>query len=233
MPKVAVVHHLESPFLGLAEGPLRDAGVELVELDRRRGAPLPEIGDVDGILSLGGEQSVLDRDPLLDDEAALLGAAVDREVPVLAICLGAQILAEGLGGHVLRVGRAIEWRSLRRRREAAGDPIARALPDPHLALHWNEDAFTLPPGAIELFDRPAGQVEGFRAGTCAWGLQFHPDVDAERLETWYRLPGWLAEAGLEEAAVRAEDRRRMPDHIRSSAAVFSAWAAVVRARVPA
>lgn len=176
---------------------------------------------------------MIDGDPILADEERLLRTAVAAEVPVLGICLGGQLLSHALGGDVRRVGRSIEWRPLRRRPEADGDPLAEALPDPHRALHWNEDVFTLPPGAVELFDRPAGEVEGFRAGRSAWGLQFHPDVDGERLEGWYRLPGWLAQAGREEAEVRAEDRRQLPGHERASRSLFAAWAGVVRSRVPA
>lgn len=228
-----MLHHLESPSLGLAGAPLSEARLDLLEIDRHAGAGLPPVGDVDGILTLGGEQSVLDGDPLLAEEAAFLRAAVAADVPVLGICLGAQVLAHGLGGEVRRVGRAIEWRELRRRPEASTDPLAVALPYPHAALHWNEDSFTLPPGALELFDRPAGQVEAFRAGRCGWGFQFHPDVDAACLEEWYRLPGYLDEAGLDEAAVRQEDMRRMPTHTDASARLFAAWAAVVRSRVPA
>lgn len=224
---LAVIHHLERPFLGRAARPLRAAGLDLREHDLRRGASLPDLDEVDGILTLGGEQSVLDRDPALEAEAELLRAAVAREVPVLGICLGAQILAHATGGSVRHEGRRIEWRAVRRTPEAHGDPLAGALPDPLWALHWNEDVFVPPADAVELWDRPAGPSEGFRIGPRAWGVQFHPDVDPEELEHWYRLPGWLDQAGVEESAARAADAERFPAQAAASDALFSAFAAVV------
>ena len=78
-PVVAVLHHLGRPFSGHADAVLSGAGVMLDERDVRRDDPLPELSEVDGILSLGGEQSVLDigREPGLAAEAALLRAAVE------------------------------------------------------------------------------------------------------------------------------------------------------------
>jgi GMP synthase-like glutamine amidotransferase len=230
---LAVIHHLQRPFLGRAARALREADLQVREHDLRRGDPLPDLDEVDGILSLGGEQSVLAGGRWLEDEAELLRTAVAREVPVLGICLGAQILAHATGGSVRREGRRIEWRELRRTPDAQDDPLARAVPDPLWALHWNEDVFTPPPGAVELWDRPAGPSEGFRIGPRAWGVQFHPDVDPDELEHWYELPGWLEEAGVEEAAARAADAERLPHQARSSEALFAAFAAVVGQRVTA
>ena len=60
MATLACVHHLEQPFLGHAEAPLRRAGVTIDERSPTRGDPLPALAEVDGIISFGGAQSVLD-----------------------------------------------------------------------------------------------------------------------------------------------------------------------------
>jgi GMP synthase-like glutamine amidotransferase len=232
--RLAVLHHLARPFLGLAERPLRDSGLELDERDMMRGDTLPSVDEVDGILSLGGSQSVclVDDEPVLRDEAALLREAVGAGVPVLGICLGGQLLANALGAPVVRAPRrTIEWLELEATDAAAGDPLAEALGSPVRGLHWNEDSFDLPPGAVELLTRAGSGVTAFRAGDSAWGVQFHPEVDAAALEGWYEQYGdWLAAAGVEESAARAADAEHMPGQAERAERLFGAFARVVRER---
>jgi len=231
--RLAVLHHLPEPFLGLAERPLREAGLVIDERFLLDGDPLPELGEVDGILSLGGSQSVvdIDRDLLLTDEAALLGQAVDARVPVLGICLGGQLLAHALGARVVRAPRrTVAWVEVEPTPAAAGDPLAEALGSPVRGLHWNEDCFDLPPGATELLTRHGAGVTAFRAGECAWGVQFHPEADAVALEGWYASYGaWLAEAGVVEADARGADAENLPGQEERAERLFGAFARVVLA----
>src|SRR4051812_16162354 len=183
-PVVAVVHHLERPFLGHAGPALQAAGVRLDERRLRSGDPLPDLDRVDGILALGGEQNALD--PSLAGEAALLREATERELPVLGVCLGAQLLAHALGGEVRRLPRRhLAWERLAVLPAAAGDPVLGSLPAGAAGVHWNEDGFSLPPDAVELLRSPDGTGEGFRVGRRSWGVQFHPELDEPALEGWY------------------------------------------------
>jgi GMP synthase (glutamine-hydrolysing) len=231
-PVVAVIHHLERPFLGHAGPALRAAGVRLDERRVRDGDPLPRLGEVDAIVALGGEQNALD--PALAAEAALLREATERDVPVLGICLGAQLLARALGAEVRRLPhRHLAWRPLERLPAADGDPVLGALPDGAAGVHWNEDGFDVPPGAVELLRSPAGSGEGFRAARRAWGVQFHPELDEPALEDWYEhWPYAPGEAGITEAAARAADREHMPGQAALSEAIFGGFARVVAGRVP-
>lgn len=224
---IAVLHHQQQPFLGHV-ATLREAGATLVEHDRRRGDALPDLRDVDAVVSLGGEQSVreIERYDYLLAEVDLLRRAVAEEVPVLGICLGGQLLAHALGATVRRASRRrIGWLDLVPTAEGAADPLISAAGGHIPGLHWNEDVFDLPPGAIELLERPGEGVEAFRAGSRAWGVQFHPDADPAGLEGWYGIPGWLAEAGVREDEARSADEAHRVRQAEAGRALFHAFAA--------
>jgi GMP synthase (glutamine-hydrolysing) len=226
--RVACLHHLAQPFLGLAEQPLRAAGLELDERDLGAGDPLPDLGSLGGLVSFGGAQSATTPDAALNAEIALLRAAVEEEVPVLGICLGGQLLAAALGAEVRRSPRrTVAWHALEPL--APDDPLFRG---PVHGLHWNEDVFDLPPGAVELLGPRREGVEAFRFGTSAWGVQFHPEVDAPTLERWYATyGGWLAEAGVSEEEARAQDRVHLPAQEAQAEGLFGAFARIVRERL--
>ena len=232
VPTVAVLHHLELPFLGHAEAALEGAGVAVEHCDLRRGEALPSLSDIDGVLSLGGDQSAceLARHPYLAAEVELLAeAAGARGIPVLGICLGGQLLARALGGRVERmVRRTVGWAPLRPLAPAAADPLFRTVGPGAMALHWNEDCFSLPPSAVELAAPTGPGCEAFRHGDDAWGVQFHPEVDAEALDDWYRSDaGWLSDAGVSEADARAQDARHLAGQRATGAALFGGFARVV------
>ena len=204
---IAVIHHLERPFLGHA--------AVLGPVEEHFGTP-PDLDAIDGIVSLGGEASAWEAPA----EVALLREALAREIPVLGICLGAQQLALAAGGTVARLPRRhIGWAPID---VIAEDPVLGGLPPGAAGLHWNQDAIELPPGAVEVLARPDGHgAEGFRIGRNAWGVQFHPEVDAAALDGWYAEWGdLLAPAGVREEDVRALDARHLPGQAALASAIF-------------
>ena len=208
-------------------------GARLEHVHPHRGDSLPRPEEVDGIVVFGGAESVteIDRYPYLVDEMALLHEAVAQDVPVLGICLGAQVLAHALGGSVRRLPRrAVRWVELTR---VADDDLT---PERVWALHWNEDGIVPPPGATELLERGEGLgCAGFRLGS-GWGFQFHADVDAATLDGWYERYGdWLVEAGVDPAAARAADDEHFPGQPATAEAIFGGFvrrARAARSRAP-
>jgi len=232
-PVVAVLHNLQRPFLGHAGPALRAAGVELDERFLRAGDPLPAPDEANGIVVLGGEQTA--PDPALGEQAALLREATALGVPVLGVCLGAQLLAHAHGGEVRKLAkRHLDWLELTPLPAAEGDPVLGSLPPGAAGVHWNEDGFALPDEAVELLRSPADSGEGFRLGACSWGVQFHPELDDAALDDWY--VDWhdaLAAAGVTEEDARAADREHLPRQRALSEAIFGGFGRVVARRAAA
>lgn len=183
-------------------------------VDVPAGAALPaDLDTVAGLVVMGGTMSATSPDdlPWMVAELELLRRAVAAEVPVLGICLGAQLLGAALGGEVTRRARPqVGYLPVTRTDPAAGDPVFGGWPDGAAALFVHEDEVTrLPPDATPML-LGDGMVCAWRSGS-AWAVQFHPEVDAAQLERWTTheaLEPMLARAGVDGATLAEEGRRR-------------------------
>lgn len=195
-PRVLVVVNDESDPPGRLADWLVGAGVQL---DVVRGAELPaDLSGVDGLVVLGGPMGAWDDDvaPWLPHERELLRAAVSDEVPTLAICLGAQLLAAAHGGRVERSPDGPEFGAqlVAKRTAAATDPLFGSLPITPDVLQWHVDAITaLPPGAILLASSPVCENQAFRLGRLAWSVQFHIETTPEVVHGWANADAALLE----------------------------------------
>ena len=164
--------------------------------------------DFGAIVAMGGEMHALDdqRFPYLAREARLLEQAIERNVPVLGICLGGQLLARSLGATVQPAG-ALEggWVPISPAGDLNGDPVLGHLAEPTGVFSWHVDIFDLPDGAIQLATGELTEQQAFRHGR-AWGLQFHPEVDGDLFEAWLRLHPALEMSDEEKDRLRAEVR---------------------------
>jgi GMP synthase (glutamine-hydrolysing) len=216
---------------------IRDAfgEVEVIEVEALAGDPLPSLDEIDGIVAMGGPMSAghLEAHPELEAECELLAEAVDRQVPVLGICLGAQLLARALGAEV-RLGERAEIGFASVRVSDPNDPLIGALAPEATVLHWHRDVFDLPEGARSLASSAVTEHQAFRYGN-AWGILFHPEADAAMVEAWLRMPEMVMEAGraigLGASGLlpsQAEDLE--PDLLRRTTPGFRAFAELVEAR---
>jgi GMP synthase (glutamine-hydrolysing) len=178
---------------------LAAAGMRLDVVRNWAHDPLPtsDGAGYDLVLVLGGPMSA--NEAALDGEAALLAASARAGRPTIGICLGAQLLARGLGAEVYR-GETPELGIL----PIALTDAGRALP-PFAALaggpvfQWHSDTFTLPAGAALLASSPRYPHQAFAFGPRAFGIQFHPECDrAMRLE-------WAERGGLDGGSFGGDD----------------------------
>jgi GMP synthase (glutamine-hydrolysing) len=188
--RALVITHSPDEPPGTLDAWLPAAGLELDVVAPWQGDPVPErVTDHAALVVMGGPQQAYDDGsaPWLRATKELLRSAVADDVPVLAICLGAQLLAEALGGRVALGEHGIEAgaRLVAKRDAAWEDPLFRDVPLTPTVLQWHDDAILdLPPGAVLLASSPKYAVQAFRAGRRAYGLQFHIEPREHTLRHW-------------------------------------------------
>lgn len=165
---------------------VRDEGHELVEWEIvSQGRP--SANRFDAVLVFGGDMNVGEEleHPWLHDEYELLRGWVASGTPLLGVCLGAQTLAHALGGRVSRAPEPlVGFYETELADAGAADPVLGALPRRFEAFNANAYAFEVPDGATEL--ARAAVPQAFRAGSHAWGVQFHPEVRREQVLRWWQ-----------------------------------------------
>ncbi len=221
------------------EGPHRIldacAGLRVHTVKPLAGQELPAHEEVAGAVAMGGPMSVdkTDRFPALAAEREWLAEACERGMPVLGICLGAQLLARALGARV-RPGPAKEIGFGPVTVHDPEDPVLGSLAPGAEVLHWHGDVFDLPPGAAPLASTELTEHQAFRRGD-AWGVLFHPEADYALVEAWLAVPEMIDEAlaAVGEEAVAALPGRAEAleaDLIRRTTPGFEAFAALVVAQ---
>lgn len=206
--RALVVTHSPDEPPGTLAAWLPDAGLELDVVAPWAGDPLPErVTEHDALVVMGGPQQAYDDGsaPWLRATKELLRTAVRDDVPVLGICLGAQLLAEATGGRVELGSRGIEAgaRLVAKRDAAWDDPLFRDVPFTPTVLQWHEDAIvSLPPGAVLLAGSSMYENQVFRVGSRAYGFQFHIEPSAATLRHWAAdYPSRVREAGFDPDAL--------------------------------
>ena len=132
------------------------------------GEVLPSISDVSALIILGGAMGVHDtsRYPYLLAVRSYIQQAVFREVPLLGICLGGQLLADALGApvHSHRNGE-MGLHSVEVLESVISDPLFLGIPQVFTTFQWHNDSFEIPAGAVCLASSPACTHQVFRYGS--------------------------------------------------------------------
>ena len=231
---VLVVQHEPDTGAGWFGGWLTGAGLTLETVHPYAGQDLPPLSGYAGLLVLGGAMAPADDDefPWLPATRTLMAEAVRQELPTFGICLGAELLALGLGGAVRRgaAGPELGVLSVDLGAEAADDPVFGALPAAPRVVQWHwEEIAELPAGAVLLASSPAYRHQAFRVGPAAWGVQGHPEVTGDIAAAWaHEDSPLLAAEGRDPADLVAEVRGAEAELAATWRPLAESFATVVR-----
>lgn len=183
----AVIRHVPHEGLGLIEESLAAAGVSHCyyhpsETDS-------DMGRFDYLVILGGPWSVYDNFPWLEAETELIKQTIEKGIPLLGICLGAQLIARTLGAIVSPCDtKEIGWYPLNLTGAGSSDNVLGNLEAEETVFQWHGDTFDIPEGAEHLASSPNCTNQAFRYGDSTWALQFHLEVTPEMVNTWLEVP---------------------------------------------
>ena len=232
MARVLVFQHVPAEPLGTLDPMLRQRGhrIRYVNFHRDPGAK-PSIDRYQALIVLGG--------PMMPDQAAeyphlatemrCIEQALRQDMPVLGICLGAQLLAHTLGAAVRPMPHwEIGWYDLAPTHLSAADPVFCALTEPRPVFQWHGYSSDVPAGGIHLAHSAHCENQAFRYGHHAYGLQCHLELDERLIDRWLNYPEYQQDLndvgrGKDAATIREETHRLIGQSVKLSYEIFGAF----------
>ena len=236
MKTVLVLQHVPHEGPGSLNSLLQTAGFRIHTLKfwpEAETEPAPE--NYQGLIVLGGPMGVYEADKYrhLAGEKMLIERAVKDNLPVLGICLGAQLIANALGARVYPSGiKEIGWYDLAPTADGKNDPLFHHLSANEKVFQWHGDTFDLPNGAVHLASSPLCANQAFRYGRNVYALQFHLEVDAKMIDAWLAVPQNRDEiaalkGSVDPMTIRADTRRHIARLENLSGAIFGEFIRLV------
>jgi len=179
MMRIHSLQHVPFEDIGSMARDFQTRGFHLSSTHWYRGDDAPDLAQFDALIVMGGPMGIYDEDeyPWLADEKMLIKNAIAAGKIVLGICLGAQLIADVLGGKVTRnAHKEIGWFPLDIIPQAASHPIAKVLARYPEVFHWHGDTFALPEGAVWLAKSEACAHQAFSYKDHVVGFQFHMET---------------------------------------------------------
>ncbi len=230
MRPILILQHLSSDGPAYLRTWLRRHGLAHEVLDTHAGAEFPRTIDGYAALAvLGGEMSANDPLPSLRRAEALIQDAMARGRPVIGHCLGGQLMARALGVPVVAsLAPEIGWQ----RMTVSDHSMAKdwfGAAGSREVFQWHEEAFGVPPGAVPLAASPVCTCQAFAIGPHL-AMQFHVEVDEEKLRRWATLdtPHYRAQqeryATVQSGAAMCELlEQRLRDQQRMAERIYTRW----------
>ncbi len=191
-PKILVFQHVPYEPLGTLDPLLKQAGFRLRYVNFGRNPhERPSLEGYVALIILGGPMNADDvaAHPHLATESELIQEALQRDISIMGICLGAQLLAKALGGTILAgAGREIGWHDVELTDAGIRDQVLSTFGQQSQVFQWHDDVIELPPGVVHLARSERCATQAFRYGEHAYGFQFHLEVDRQLIERWLRVP---------------------------------------------
>jgi GMP synthase (glutamine-hydrolysing) len=170
----------------------------------------------DGLIILGGPMNVyeVNKYPFLEKEDRVIKEALHKEMPILGICLGAQLIAKALAAKIIKnKEKEIGWYPLNISREASSDKLFRHFNPEETVFQWHGDTFEIPDGAVHLAESPLCTNQAFKYKSNVYALQFHLEVTPQMISEWLEVPENKREIDSLEETID-------PEHIRSQTPRF-------------
>jgi GMP synthase-like glutamine amidotransferase len=211
--RIHVLQHVPFEGLGHIDSWIRHRGHRLTLSRLYEESKLPDPAAFDRLVILGGPMNIYEEAayPWLAEEKALIRATVAAGKSAVGICLGAQLLADGLGSQVYAGRhREIGWFPVRLTAAGRRSAWSEGLPAETTVFHWHGDTFDLPSGAVHLFESEACANQAFLCDNRILGLQFHLESTPEtvrQLLTHCRdelVPGPFIQSGAQIADIVPE-----------------------------
>lgn len=226
---VIAIRHVHFEDLGTFEDVLNSRGMETQYLE----AGMDELSAIapdgpDLLAVLGGPIGAYEEDvyPWLRDIKTLLAERIERGLPTLGICLGAQLIASALGARVFPGDkRELGWGTINVTEQGMTSPLKYLSGSDYRVLHWHGDTFDLPDGATLLASSELYRHQAFSVGANVLGIQFHPEVREHGFDRW--LIGHALEIastpGQNAGNLRQEMTRYARALARQASGVFNEW----------
>src|ERR687893_722417 len=225
--KILSIQNISCETLGTFEDLLVSEGYMLNKVMAST-EPIPQSAiEFSAIILLGGPMSVYEGIPYLNKEQSLIRDAFRRNIPILGVCLGSQLIAGALGGTVYKgAKKEIGWYDVYITDKGL-DSLFRGIDQRKLRVfQWHGDSYWLPTQA-EILAYSDHYPQAFRVGN-TYGLQFHLEVTTNMIETWreeYKEETRKEEVGLEKIIL--EDSDETDDLIRNCSLVWSNFSDII------
>lgn len=192
MRKVLIFQHVANEILGTLNPALKQQGLRIryVNFERDPNAT-PSIDKYNGLIVLGGYMGVYEADQYthIKTEMKLIEEALKKDVPVLGICLGAQILAHVLGSEVRKAPeKEMGWYDIELTTAGENAPLLSHFKKTEKIFQMHGDTFDIPKSCEHLAQSKLCRAQAFSYGRKAYGLQFHLEVDEAMISRWLNNP---------------------------------------------
>ncbi len=185
---VTIIKHIDIEGPGTIGSFLEDNNISYRVIDIFNGERLPNsLCDVSSVIVLGGPMNVYEEDKyaFLKQEDGFLKEVIEKGLPTLGFCLGAQLIAKAQGALVKKnPQKEIGWFNVSLTEKGLSDPLFQGFQEELDVFQWHGDTFDIPDGAVRLAESGLCANQAYRIGTNIYGLQFHVEVTDVMIYQW-------------------------------------------------